>query len=89
MSRRATHVVDGPERGSGGEALVDELDRQSRPPVQILGEAPHVGRALGILSILIERQSNHKAPSLQRGRATNDLRDRYALPGAALDEASR
>ena len=89
MPRRATHLANGSQGGSGGKALVDQLDRQPGSSVQILGYSSHFGGALRVVSVFVERQPEDEPACLERDRTPHELGDRRPLAGTSQYEANR
>ena len=89
MTRRTTHLADGPPRGSGRVSLINQLDDETGAALQLLGETPHLNRSLRILPIFVERQSDHEATRLEGGGAANELGNRWTLTRASENETRR
>lgn len=85
--RRATHLADSALRGSGRVPLIDQLDAQTGAALQFLGNAPYFARAVRVLSILVERQSDNEAARLELARAANELGDWRTLACPSKNEA--
>src|SRR5258706_9116960 len=62
-ARAPIHLANGAQRNGGGEPLVQQRDRQSRPPRDLGGYLPAFERARRVVAISLPRQ----APPHARG----------------------
>jgi hypothetical protein len=85
----STHLAHGAKSGGGGEPLVHETHGKAGSFLQLGRDVTDFGGAGGIVAVLVERQTDDEALSLELGAATNHLRDRRPLSGATGDEADR
>jgi len=88
--------MDRSQCGRGGETLIDQLNRQTGTSLQFRGDATHFSCALGVRSILVERQTDDETACLERRRSANELGDWWAFPrppknetGGRCDDAHR
>ena len=78
--------MDRSQCGRGGETLIDQLNGHPSTSLQFLSDMPHFGCAVGVLSILVEWQSDDETACLERRRSANELGDWWALPRSPQNE---
>src|SRR5260221_6113034 len=65
-ARAPIHLANGAQRNGGGEPLVQQRDRQSRPPRDLGGYLPAFERARRVVAISVQRQGPHHTGGLHR-----------------------
>ena len=88
-ARGPAHLLDGALRRGGCESLVDEANRQPAPFGQLGSDFPCLGASLGLLALLVERQTDDEPLGLERAGAVEYLADGRSFAGSAQDVAGR
>ena len=85
VAGRAAHFVHGPERGGGGESLVEQSHGQSGALLEFGRDVPHLDGARRVVALAVQRQAEHERPRFQRVGAPHEFGNGRAFAGAPLD----
>jgi hypothetical protein len=83
----AAEFVHGTARRGGRVPLIDQLDGQARPPLQLDGDPTHFRGAIRIVAVLIQRKAEDEASGVELPGALDELGDRRALAPTPGKEA--